>query len=226
MDSILEDLKQAVIEGNSELAASLAEQALDANIQAQNIMNDAMMSGVNIVGDKFTTGEFFLPQLMLTGRALKAALAVIEPALKNQYLDGSAEPDDVGVVVLATIQSDLHDIGKNVVSSMLTASGFEVHDLGVDVPLKTIIAKAEETKADIIAVSSLLTTTMPFMRDLIELLKAAGKRENYKVIVGGASVTPEYATEIGADGTAENAGLAVKLARRIIRQKKEASIKS
>ena len=217
-DSLLEDLQQAVIDGDNEKSPALAQQALDAGFSAQSILNDAMMIGVNIVGDKFEAGELFLPQLMLTGRALKAALAVIDPELKKQYADGSADPGDVGVVVIGTIQSDLHDIGKNVVSSMLTAAGFEVHDLGVDVPLKTIIAKAEETQADIIAVSSLLTTTMPFMRDLIELLKASKKRDQFKVLVGGASVTSAYADEIGADGTAENAVQAVKVAQGIIRE--------
>ena len=131
------------------------------------------------------------------------------------------EQGDTGVVVIATIQTDIHDIGKNIVSSMLSASGFEVHDLGVNVPIKTIIATAQEVDANIIALSALLTTTMPFMRDLIELLEAMGERQRFKVMVGGASVTPEFAESIGADGTTSNAVKAVQMAQQFIRQQRQ-----
>ena len=129
--------------------------------------------------------------------------------------------ENTGTAVVATVKSDIHDIGKNMVASLLTASGFEVTDLGVDVPIKEIIAKAQELDADIIGCSALLTTSMPFLRDLIDLLDAMGERDRFIVMVGGASVTPEYAAHIKADGTAPNAMDAVKEARRLIRAKRE-----
>jgi methylmalonyl-CoA mutase cobalamin-binding domain/chain len=175
------------------------------------------MSGADEVGAKFESGEFFLPELMLTGRALKAAMGVVSPILEHRTDRSSG---DTGRAVAATVKSDIHDIGKNMVASLLTASGFEVTDLGVDVPIKDIIAKAQEIDADVIACSALLTTSMPFLRDLIDLLDAMGERERFIVMVGGASVTPEYATHIGADGTAPNAMDAVKEARRLIRAKR------
>jgi len=156
----------------------------------------------------------------LAGRALKAAMAVIEPKLQEQYASGDAEKGDTGVVVMATIQTDIHDIGKNIVSSMFTATGFEVHDMGVDVPIKSIIAKAQEVNADIIACSALLTTSMPFMRDMLNLLEAMGERKRFKVLVGGAPVTPEFAEHIGADGTAPNAVKAVQFAQTLIKEQR------
>jgi methylmalonyl-CoA mutase cobalamin-binding domain/chain len=122
---------------------------------------------------------------------------------------------------MATVKTDIHDIGKNIVASMLTASGFQVHDLGVDVPIKRIIATAQEVNANIIGCSALLTTSMPFMRDLVDLLQAMGERQRFKVMVGGASVTPEFVEKIGADGTAQNAIKAVQLAQHLIREQRE-----
>jgi methylmalonyl-CoA mutase cobalamin-binding domain/chain len=150
-----------------------------------------LMAGADVVGKKFEKGEYFLPQLMLAGRALKAAMAVVEPVLKAHYATSGTAGAGV-IVVIATVQTDIHDIGKNIVSSMLTASGFEVHDLGVDVPIKSIIAKAQEVNANIIACSALLTTSMPFMRDLINLLEAMGVRSRFKVIVGGRFGEPGF----------------------------------
>ena len=173
-----------------------------------------------MVGDKFETGEYFLPRLMLAGKALKAAMAEIEPKLKEEYASGEAEQGDTGVVVLATVKSDIHDIGKNIVSSMLSASGFEVYDLGVDVPVKDIISKAQEVDAEIIALSALLTTSMPFMRDVMDKLDVMGERERFKVMIGGASVDEDYVQRIGADGTADHALGAVKLAKGFIRETK------
>jgi corrinoid protein of di/trimethylamine methyltransferase len=215
---LLEKIKEAVMEGDDDLAVEAAGQALQSGIPALSILNDGLMAGADVVGKKFETGEYFLPQLMLTGRAIKAAMAVIEPDLKSGL--AGAQAAEAGVVVLATVQTDIHDIGKNIVGSMLTASGFVVFDLGVDVPIKTIIAKAQEVKADIIGCSALLTTSMPFMRDLVDLLGAMGQRQAFKVMVGGASVTPEFSERIGADGTAPNAVQAVQLARRLVSQRR------
>ncbi len=215
-DEYLEKVRQAVITGDDRASARAATDALAAGIDALSILNDGIMAGTNVVSQRFETGEYFLPQLMLTGRALRAAMTVLDPSLKDA--GGGGEAGDTGVIVLATVQTDIHDIGKNIVSSMLAGSGFEVCDLGVDVPIKGIIAKAQEVNAHIIGCSTLLTTSMPFMRDLVDLLEAMGERDRFKVMVGGAAVTPEFAAQIGADGTASNAVRAVQLARRLIRE--------
>ena len=209
-------IKAAIVEGADEDSERLTREAVEAGIDPLRILNAGLMLGADEVGAKFESGEFFLPELMLSGRALKAAMQVVSPILEK---DSERANRDTGVVVAATVKSDIHDIGKNMVASMLTASGFEVTDLGVDVPIKDIIAKAQELDADLIACSALLTTSMPFMRDLVDLLVAMGERDRFGVMVGGASVTPEFAERIGSDGTAPNAMDAVKLARRLIRQK-------
>jgi corrinoid protein of di/trimethylamine methyltransferase len=218
-EEFLDEIKEIIVDGDDEAAAEVTEEALSAGIDPMAILNKGLKAGADVVGERFETGEFFLPQLMLTGRALKAAMAVLEPSLQAAY---AANPDlqkQSGTVVIGTVHRDIHDIGKNMVSSMLTASGFEVHDLGVDVPIKTMLAKARDVNADIIACSALLTTSMPVMRDLLKLLEATGERGQFKVIVGGAPVTTTYAEEIGADGTAENAIAAVQLAQRLISEK-------
>ena len=219
-EDYIEEIKEIIIDGDDEAAAEVVEEALAAGVDPLDILNNGLMAGADVVGERFETGEFFLPELMLTGRALKAAMAVLEPSLQAVYAKNPDLQKQSGIVVIGTVHRDIHDIGKNMVSSMLTASGFEVHDLGVDVPIKTMLAKAREVNADIIGCSALLTTSMPIMRDLLKLLEATGEREQFKVIVGGAPVTPAYAEEIGADGTAENAVAAVQLAQRLISENK------
>jgi corrinoid protein of di/trimethylamine methyltransferase len=219
-EDYIEEIKEIIIDGDDEAAAEVVEEALAAGVDPLDILNDGLMAGADVVGERFETGEFFLPELMLTGRALKAAMAVLDPSLQAVYAKNPDLQKQSGIVVIGTVHRDIHDIGKNMVSSMLTASGFEVHDLGVDVPIKTMLAKAREVNADIIGCSALLTTSMPIMRDLLKLLEATGEREQFKVIVGGAPVTPAYAEEIGADGTAENAVAAVQLAQRLISENK------
>jgi 5-methyltetrahydrofolate--homocysteine methyltransferase len=213
-------LKQSIIDGNDTASAEATQAALDAGVAPLSILNDGLMAGADVVGTRFENGEYFLPQLMLAGRALKAAMNIVEPVLKEKYAAEGGVVGDTGVVVMATVQTDIHDIGKNIVASMLTASGFTVHDLGVDVPIKSIIARAQEENAQIIGLSALLTTSMPFMRDCINLLDVMGERERFKVMIGGASVTPEFAEKVGADGTAPNAVQAVKLAQRFIREQR------
>jgi corrinoid protein of di/trimethylamine methyltransferase len=207
----IQAIATAVIDGEADVSSQATQAALAAAIDPLLILNEGLMGGAEEVGKRFERGEYFLPELMLAGRALKAAMEVVKPILLEKYSGGDHQIK--GKVVAATVQTDIHDIGKNIVSSMLTASGFEVTDLGVDVPLKSIIDKAEEIEARIICLSALLTTSMPFMKDLIEMLKARGLREKYIVLVGGASVNREWAEHIGADGTARNAADAVKLAR-------------
>lgn len=215
---ILEKVRQAIIDGEVEDAPVFTQQALQAGVNALQVLNEGLMTGADYVGQKFETGEYFLPELMLTGRALKAAMKILTPALEAQ--DTGSEHSHPGVVVMATIQTDIHDIGKNMVASMLTASGFQVTDLGVDVPIKEIVKRAKDENADIIACSALLTTSMPYMRDLIGLLEAMGERQRFKVMIGGASVTPEFCASIGADGTASNALEAVKLAKRLFQEQR------
>ena len=207
----LQAIAQAVIDGEAEDAAEATKAALEANVDPLEILNRGLMDGADEVGKRFERNEYFLPELMLAGRALKGAMEVVKPVLIEKY--SAADNQMKGKVVSATVQTDIHDIGKNIVSSMLTAAGFEVTDLGVDVPIKSIIDKAEEIEAKIICLSALLTTSMPFMKDLIKLMEARGIRQKYIILVGGASVTPEWAKAIGADGTARNAADAVKLAR-------------
>jgi corrinoid protein of di/trimethylamine methyltransferase len=219
----LSAVRQAVIDGDEGAAVETLRTALAAGVTPLDVLNDGLMAGATVVGDRFESGEYFLPELMFTGRALKAAMAELEPALKAAYAEQPGLSRTTGTVVIATVHHDIHDIGKNMVSSMLTASGFTVHDLGVDVPIKTVIGKAREVEADIIACSALLTTSMPIMRDLMHLLEASGERSSYSVMVGGAPVTEQFAAEIGADGSAPNAVAAVELARTLIRQRQEAT---
>ena len=157
---------------------------------------------------------------MLSGRAMQAGLSIVKPIIQSQHL--GQEGSDAGTVVIATIQSDIHDIGKNLVASMLTVGGFTVYDLGVDVPITTLVSKAREVRADIIAVSALLTTSLPFMGDLVGILNENSFRDQFLVMVGGASVTPQFAEKIGADGTAPNALDAVRLAHQLIHEKRQA----
>lgn len=217
---LIEEIRKAIVEGDKTATIEATQAALDAGVDALTILNKGLTVGINEVGDLFEQGEYFLPELMLSGRAMQSGLGLVKPVIEAQNL--GRDDDDTGTVVIATIQSDIHDIGKNLVASMLSAGGFTVHDLGVDVPVQTIIAKAKETNADIIAVSALLTTSQPFMRDLTDILNATGERSQYKVMVGGASVTPQYAEKIGADGTSANAVEAVRLARRLIHEKRSA----
>jgi corrinoid protein of di/trimethylamine methyltransferase len=207
----IQAIVEAVIDGDPDASAEATQSALEASMDPLVILNEGLMSGADEVGKRFERGEYFLPELMLAGRALKAAMEVVKPSLLKKY-EGT-DNKVKGRVISATIQTDIHDIGKNIVSSMLTAAGYEVTDMGVDVPIKSIIDKAEEIGAQVICLSALLTTSMPFMRDLIETLKARGIREKYVVLVGGASVTESWSNHIGADGTARNAADAVKLAR-------------
>ncbi len=200
-DDLLERIRQSIIKGDDHESVQATADALKENVDPSSILNDGLMAGANIMGKMFERGEYFLPELMLAGRALKAAMAVVEPMLQAKYA-GKVDTSDTGVVVMATV---------------LTASGFQVTDLGVNVPIKDVIAKAQELNANLIGLSALLTTSMPFMKALIKLLNEMGERQRFKVMVGGASVTPEWAKEIGSDGTAPNAIQAVGLAKDLIR---------
>jgi len=212
----LKQIESAIINGDSVLVEQLVQTALQKGLNAHVILNDGLMQGAEKVGKLFDAGEVFLPELMYTGRALKSSIAVLNPFLQKSVVEGEAKSGWLGIVVIATIQSDIHDIGKNIVSTMFTTAGFEVIDMGVDVPIKRIISAAMDANAAIIACSAMLTTSMPFMNDLVEMLHTMGERQRFKVMVGGASVTAEFATKIGADGTAPNAIQAMQVARRLM----------
>ncbi len=205
-------LAQAVIEGDQELTVSLTKQALDQGANPLEIIKRGLTPGIDVVGDRFSCGEYFLPHLVMAGNALKAALALLEPALKA----GGIARQVAGTVVLGTVAGDIHEIGKSLVGTMLLANGFVVHDLGIDVPASKFIAAVNETGANLVGLSALLTTTMSVQRKVIQELTEAGLRDQVKVMVGGAPVSMEWAQEIGADGYAEDAVGAVALARRLV----------
>jgi len=203
-------LTEAIMNGDAKASVAITKEALDKKTDPQELVTKYMIPAMDEMGKRFETGDCFVPELLISARAMKASLELIRPLLAAR----GAEP--VGRVVIGTMKGDLHDIGKNLVASMLEGAGFEVIDLGVDVGPDKFIAEAQSKKADLIALSALLTTTMPHMRSVIEELKKAGARDRFKVIVGGAPVTQRYADEIGADGYSDNANGAVGLARRLV----------
>jgi corrinoid protein of di/trimethylamine methyltransferase len=211
-DELFKKMAQAVIDGEAEDAEALAQQVLDGGIDPLDAINKGFTAGMDVVGELYSTGEYFLPDLIMGGEAMKAALAVLEPALQAA---GQAR-EVLGKVVLGTVKGDIHEIGKSLVGSMLSANGFEVYDLGIDVESEVFVAKAREYDADIVALSALLTTTMLHQRDVIEHLSEAGLRDHVKVMVGGSPVTPDWANRIGADGFAEDAANAVVVAKRLM----------
>jgi corrinoid protein of di/trimethylamine methyltransferase len=210
-EEILAKLAQAVVDGEPEDAEDLARQALAGGLDALRCINEGLTPGIDRVGELFATGEYFLPDLILGGDAMKAALAVLEPALA-----GDQERKVLGRVVLGTVEGDLHEIGKTLVGTMLTANGFEVTDIGIDRPAAEFVTAAKETGATLVGASALLTTTMLHQQEVIEALREAGLREQVKVMVGGAPVTESWAAKIGADGYAEDAISAVDLAKRLV----------
>ncbi len=206
----LKQLNEAIINGDAKTARSITEQALAEGTEAIRIVHDYMVPAMNEVGRRFDCNEYFVPELLLSARAMKSALELIRPLL----VKSGAQP--AGRVAIGTVKGDLHDIGKNLVASLLEGGGFEVIDLGVNVTPEQFIATVKEKGANIIAMSALLTTTMPSMKTTIDALKQAGVREKVKVLIGGAPITQKYADEIGADGYSENAVGAVALAKKAV----------
>jgi corrinoid protein of di/trimethylamine methyltransferase len=207
---ILEKLTQAVVDGEPEDAEDLAKHALAVGLDPLECINRGLTPGIDRVGELFATGEYFLPDLILGGDAMKAALSILEPALT-----GTQERQIVAKVVLGTVAGDLHEIGKTLVGTMLTANGFEVTDIGIAQPATEFVRAVKDTGATLVGASALLTTTMLHQREVIEALKEAGLRDTVKVMVGGAPVTESWADQIGADGFAEDAISAVTLAKRL-----------
>jgi len=209
---LFDAMRQSIIDGEADQAEALAKQALEQGVDPLTAINQGYVQGVNHVGDQFGAGEMFLPDLMLAAEAMKKAVAVLEPEMAKR----GTQRQVLGKVVLGTVKGDIHEIGKNLVGTMLSASGFEVHDLGVDVPFERFAEKAREVGADIVGVSALLTTTMTGQKNVVEALDDLGLRPKVKVMVGGAPVTRGWADEIGADGYSEDAMGAVALAKRLV----------
>ncbi len=205
-------LAQAVIDGDEKVAMSLTKEALTRGLNPLEIIKEGLTSGMEVVGEKFSRGEYFLPHLVMAGNTMKASLTWLEPALKTSGM----VRETLGTVVMGTVAGDIHEIGKSLVGTMLAANGFVVHDLGVDVPTSKFIETVRETGANLVGLSALLTTTMSVQRTVIEELTEAGLRDQVKVMVGGAPVSPQWAQQIGADGYAEDAAGAVTLARRLV----------
>jgi len=209
---ILQKLSNSVIKGNPDAARAGASEALRAGIDPLEAVENGLAKGLREVGRKFECGEMFLMQLILSGEAMKTGLEVLKPEMLRQKKQLKAS----GSFLIGTVEGDIHDIGKSIVAAMLTAEGFDVVDGGVDVPDKVFVDKARELKPQIIGLSALMTTTRTKQKDVIEAMKQAGLRDAVKVMVGGATVTPEWAKEIGADGYGEDAVEAPKKARELL----------
>lgn len=206
----LTKLYEAILTGDAPAAKEITEAAIAAEIDPQQLVTGQMIPAMDEVGRRFEAGEYFVPELLIAGRAMKGALAILRPLLAAR----GVEP--IGRVVIGTVKGDMHDIGKGLVASMLEGAGFEVIDLGVDVPADKFVARAQETKADIVALSALLTTTMLSIKDVIAAMRKIDTLNKCKVIIGGAPVTQQYADSVGADGYSSNANGAVTLARQLL----------
>ncbi len=206
----LKELYEAIVKGDAKAAHAITQEALAAGVDPLALVNERMVPAMDEVGRRFESSEYFVPELLISARAMKAALELIRPLL-------TARGDKpLARIAIGTVKGDLHDIGKNLVASLLEGGGFEVIDLGVNVTPEKFLETVKEKQANIIAMSALLTTTMPAMKTTIEALKQAGVRDKVKVLIGGAPITQKYAEEIGADGYSENAVGAVALAKKAV----------
>ncbi|NPV87714.1 MAG: corrinoid protein [Anaerolineae bacterium] len=210
MEEVLKEIFQSIIDGDQKLTPQKVQEALDAGLEPGYILNEGMVAAMSEVGRLFEEGEYFVPEMLIAARAMQAGLAVLKPKMVE------ANIQSIGKVVAGTVKGDLHDIGKNLVCMMLEGAAFEIIDLGSDVPPEKFVEAVEKNGANIVAMSALLTTTMPNMKTTIEALKAAGLRGKVKVMVGGAPLTAKYAEEIGADGYAPDASRAVALAKDLV----------
>lgn len=210
---IYELMKEAVLDGDEDEAIRLAQQVLDEGMNISEAMDKGFLAGIQEAGQLYEDEEYFLPDLVCSADAMKGALEILDEAMKN---DPDAQAAASAKVALVTVQGDVHDIGKTIVGAMMTAAGFEVYDLGADVPNEDVIEKVKEIKPDILGMSALLTTTMEEQGRIIEMLKEEGMRDDIKVIIGGAPVNQSWADKITADGYSDNAIAAVKLAQALL----------
>ncbi len=212
MDELYDQMRIAVLEGEEDHAVELAQRVLAAGMNPVEAMNRGFLKGISEAGQLYEAGEYFLPELMCSADAMKAALEILDEEMKKNSNDIKKR----GIVVLATVAGDVHDIGKTIVGAMMTAAGYKIHDLGADVPNEKVIHAVEELKPDILGLSALLTTTMEEQLNIINQLKAEGLRSNVKIIIGGAPVNKQWCEKIAADGYSDNAIAAVKLADELL----------
>jgi len=205
----LNQLTTAIAEGKLEIAVATTQSAINENISPMEVMN-SMVSGMEIIGQRFEEGKAFVPNLLMAARAMKGALELLRPLLN----ESGAQPK--GRVIIGTVKGDLHDIGKNIVASMLEGAGFEIINLGVDISAEKFVESVRNNEANILALSALLTTTMGNMKGVIEALEAAGLRNKVKIMVGGAPISESFSQQIGADGYSSNGNAAVRLAKELV----------
>ncbi len=213
--TVLDDLRQSVIEGNRNQAQELLQKAIAENVPAEQILQQGLISAMAEVGRMFECGEFFVPEMLIAARAMQRGLSILRPYLIT------AKVQAIGKVIIGTVQGDLHDIGKNLVAMMLEGAGFDVIDLGVDVSPEKYVQAVREHHPDLVACSALLTTTMPRMKDIVDALKENGLRDQVKVLIGGAPVTENFANQIGADLCALDAASASSRAKELILELKK-----
>ena len=206
----LQGIADAVIAGQLETVTQMAQAAVDEGVTPEDIIEQGLIAGMNVVGVKFKANEFYVPEVLIAARAMHGGMDIVKPLLAD------SDATSKGKVVIGTVKGDLHDIGKNLVAMMLEGGGYDVVDLAVDVPPEKFVEAVEAENADVIALSALLTTTMPGMKEAIDALAGAGVRDSVKVIIGGAPVTQNYADEIGADGYAPDAASAVDLVAELL----------
>ena len=208
-EKILEEIKEGVIKGDMKKVEELVDRAIKENLPVEKILNEGLIAGMMVVGEKFKNNEFYVPEVLIAARAMNKGMSLLEPLIVQSGIKPVAK------VAIGTVKGDLHDIGKNLVVMMWKGAGFEVEDLGIDVPPEKFV-EAAKGGAKVIGMSALLTTTMVAMKDVIEALKNAGVRDNVKIIIGGAPVTQSYADEIGADGYAPDAAGAVDKVKELL----------
>ena len=213
MTDILETIKKMVVDGKFKDIEQEVQQAIDAGTDLNRLINDALISAMDIVGKRFADGQIYVPEMLVSATTMKRGLDIIKPLLQSD------ETEDRGTIVMGTVKGDLHDIGKNLVTMMMEGAGFKVIDLGVDVKIENLVETLKKEQADILGLSALLTTTMPEMQNVIEVLEKEGLRNHVKVIVGGAPIDQKFAVKIGADGYGKDAVEAVQLSRRLISEK-------
>ena len=212
--TVLQTLVKAVVDGLEDEAIAATRQVIEEKIAVDQVI-EALTGGMREIGEQFALMEIFLPEMMMAARAMQAAMEVLEPEIQKS----GASTEKKGTIVIGTVEGDMHEIGKHVVTTLLEVQGFEVHDLGINVNALDFVKKAQEVNADIIGASSLMTTTMPNMKDIIEILEAKGIRDQYHVILGGAPVTQEWVDECGADSWGENAGVSVEILERAMKER-------
>ena len=210
MGDHLDEIRDAVISGKHKEIEDLVKSAIEDRANLDELINDAMIAAMDVVGKRFADNEIFVPEMLVSAVTMKKGLALIKPLLKDE------ETESKGTIIMCTVKGDIHDIGKNLVIMMLEGAGFNVIDLGVDLTVEKLIHQVEEIKPDILGLSALLTTTMPEMKNVIGTLESKGLRNNVKVIVGGAPVDATFAEQIGADGYGKDSTEAVSLARRFV----------